>query len=605
MAWWTLITWLLIGVILVPLTSGVLGSLVFRGDRMIVADEEILAWLVTPTGLGYILLIAGLTVIGAVFRYAGIFHILTNDVKNESEPVRNTLLKLLPDLPALFKLCLITAGTAMIILIPVLGGLAGIYGIWLTEFDINYYWYVRPHEFWVAVAAAGIWLLICTAILLWLVLRSLPALPAYLDGHRPVRRALAQSWSNTKGRAVRFLWLLLLCLIAWFLIRTLSHALLYTATGLTADLLSARITSITPVLLVTGLYALLSFLLDLVISFIGFSLTAIVLTKFYYEHTDLHSVAPAIPLGVSRLPGRVASLARRWLYPQRAVPVLVILLLPGIGAGSWWLSQAPDEPGYTVTAHRAGAFLGPENTLYALVRTIETKAEYAEIDVQTTRDGEVVVWHDADLKRMTGDTRSLKAVSYDEIKDLVQGPDSDIPDEERRVATLDDFLERSRDRIKLNIELKYYGPDSELARKTVERVQAHDMEDQVIIMSFDRNAIRKVQQLAPEIPVGYLATVAIGDLTRLPVDFLAVPRPVATEPFIRSAQARDMEVHVWIINNVVHMLDVALRGADSIITDAPDVAMELREELSELTAGERLLLRFRPTLEMIGEGIEN
>ncbi len=597
MAWWTLITWLLIGVILVPLTTGVLGSLVFRGDRMIIADEEILSWLATPLGLGYILLVAGLTVIGAVFRYAGIFHIITNDLKNQSEPVRNTLLKLLPDLPALFKLCLKTAGTAMIILIPVLAGLAGVYWIWLTEFDINYYWYARPDEFWMAAAAAGIWLLFCTAILLWLALRSLPALPAYLDGHRPVRRALAQSWANTKGRAVRFLWLLLLCLIAWFLIRTFSHALLYSATGFTADVLSARITSITPVLLLAGLYALLSFLLDVAISFIGFSLTAIVLTKFYYEQTDLHSVAPAVPLGVSRLPSRAASFARKWVYPQRAVPVLIILLLPGIGAGSWWLSQAPDEPGYTVTAHRAGAFLGPENTLYAMERTIETGAEYVEIDVQTTRDGEVVVFHDADLKRMTGDSRRIKEVSYDEIKDLVQGGDADIPDGERRIATLDDFLEHSKDRIKLNIELKYYGSDPELARKTVERVQAHDMEDQVIIMSFDRSAIREVQQLAPEIPTGYLATVAIGDLTRVPVDFLAVPRPVATEPFIRSAQNRDMEVHVWTINNVVHMIDVALRGADSIITDAPDVAMELREELSELTAGERLLLRFRPGLE--------
>lgn len=205
---------------------------------------------------------------------------------------------------------------------------------------------------------------------------------------------------------------------------------------------------------------------------------------------------------------------------------------------------------------------------------------------------------------MTGDTRRLENVRYDEIKDLVQGTDDEIPDEKRRIATLDEFLERSEDRIKLNIELKYYGPDPELARKTAERVQAHNMEDQTIIMSFDMDAIREVQQLAPEIPTGYLATVAMGDLTRMPVDFLAVPRPLASEPFIRNAHRRNKEVHVWTINTLPGMLDVALRGADSIITDAPDVAMEFRNELSELTAGERLLLRFRPTLEIIGEGIE-
>lgn len=605
MAWWTLISWVLIAVILVPLTTGALGSMVFRGDRLTLVNEEILNWLMTPAGLGYILIFAGLTVIGTVFRYAGLFHILTDHLKGQSVPVRQTLLKLLPDLPALFQLCLKTAGAALIFLLPILAGLGVIYWIWLTEFDINYYLYVQPQEWWNAIIAAGLWLLLMTVTLLYLVIRSLPALPAYLDGYRPVRKALAKSWAYTKGRAVRFLWLLLLCLAAWFLVRFVAHTLLFTFAGLSVDLTAAYITSLTPVLLLTGLYALLSFLLDVVISFLGFSLTAIVLTKFYYEQTDLHSVAPPVPLGISKLPAKAASLARNWLYPKRAVPVLAILLLPGIGAGSWWLSQAPDETGFTVSAHRAGAFLATENTIAALERTIETGADYAEIDVRTTRDGEVVVFHDADLKRMTGDTRRLENVRYDEIKDLVQGTDDEISDEKRRIATLDEFLERSEDRIKLNIELKYYGPDPELARKTAERVQAHNMEDQTIIMSFDMDAIREVQQLAPEIPTGYLATVAMGDLTRMPVDFLAVPRPLASEPFIRNAHRRNKEVHVWTINTLPGMLDVALRGADSIITDAPDVAMEFRNELSELTAGERLLLRFRPTLEMIGEGIEN
>lgn len=600
MMWWTLLSWLLIAVILVPLTTAMLSSFVFRGDHIMIANEDILTWLLNPVGITYLVITAGLTIIGAVFRFAGLFHILSGVRIGKDVSVQQVLYNLLPDLPALFRLCIKSAGTAILVILPLLVGPVLCYLIWLTDHDINYYLYAQPAEWQYALIGSGIWAALWGISALYLLLRSLPALPAFLDGHRPVRSALKKSWECTRGQAAKFLWLLLICLLGWFLLRLIAQSAIFLGSAFLVDAAFRYFESVTPVLLATGFYALITFTTDIIISFIGFSVTAIVLIDFYFNQTGLHQQAPKVTYSFSKLPSKTAANIRKWLQPIRSLPVLLFLFVAGAGVSFGLIHQIPEERSFTVTAHRAGMFLGPENTLYTLERAIETGADYAEIDVLSTRDDELIVVHDADLKRLTGDPRNVAEVRYDEIADLVQGGDqyAHIPDEERRIATLDQFLERSKDRIKLNIEPKYYGPDPGLAPKLVERVRHYGMEDQVIIMSFNRTAVDTVRQLAPDIKTGYLATVAFGNPTRLPVDFLAVPLPIASEAFIRSAHQRGLEVHVWTLNTAGTILQAAQRGADSIITDDPELAIRIREELEALTPAERVLLSFRPHLDL-------
>ncbi len=597
MAWWTLLSWVLIAVILVPLTSGFLSYITFSGDRIMVANEDILRWMLTPMGIFYLFMTAGLAVIGAVFRYAGLFFITREDLYRRKVSLQDILLQLLPDLPSLFRLCLKSAAAGILMLIPLVAGAGIFYLIFLTEHDINYYLYQQPAEWQYALIATGIWAAIWGAGLLYLLLRSLPALPAFLDGHRPVKSALNKSWSSTKGYATRFLLLLLMCFVIWFLIRFVMQSLLFAVGAFTIDAAFAYFDSLTPLLLITASYALTGLIVDIVISFIGFSFASVILTEFYYKESGLHRSAPAVIPGLTKIPAKAIKFTKRWMQPMRAMSLLTLAAILGAGVGLGILYQTPEERSFTVTAHRAGAFLAPENSLAALERAIDAGSDYVEIDVQTTKDGEVVVTHDADLKRLTGDPRRIDEVNYSDIQHLVKETDMDIPEEERRIATLDQFLERSKDRVKLNIELKYYGPDPELAGRTIERVRNHDMADQVVIMSFDWEAVNEVQRLAPEIPTGYVASVAFGDLTRLPVDFLAIPMPLANESFIRSAQDRDLEIHIWTINTLEGMLDAAQRGADSIITDDPVLALQLRKELENLSPPERLLLSLRPQLE--------
>jgi glycerophosphoryl diester phosphodiesterase len=245
-----------------------------------------------------------------------------------------------------------------------------------------------------------------------------------------------------------------------------------------------------------------------------------------------------------------------------------------------------------IVAHRAGPSPSPENTLAALERGIAAGADWAEIDVQLTQDHVPVVVHDVDLMRVAGNPRRISRVDYRDVTGLVQRPDDGTPPSERRIATLEDFLERARGRIGLVLELKYYGWDPGLAAEVAGVLRESGTEDGVMVMSLELRAVRQLRRMEMEAPVGYAAAAAVGDATRLPVDFLSLSRRAATPSLMRSARRRGIGVHVWTVNRAPEMAEVIQEGADGLVTDRPGLAVRVREELEGMTAVSRLLLRF-------------
>ena len=113
-----------------------------------------------------------------------------------------------------------------------------------------------------------------------------------------------------------------------------------------------------------------------------------------------------------------------------------------------------------------------------------------------------------------------------------------------------------------------------------------------MIISLSLQAIEQVRSLWPELPTGYLSSVSLGSLSRLPVTALALSRQRSTAPVIREAHARGLEVYVWTVNDAGGMIEMIGRGADGIITDDAIVAARVRDELQSLTSTEFVLLRF-------------
>ena len=100
----------------------------------------------------------------------------------------------------------------------------------------------------------------------------------------------------------------------------------------------------------------------------------------------------------------------------------------------------------------------------------------------------------------------------------------------------------------------------------------------------------RAQQLRPDWPVGLLTAVALGDLTKLEVDFYAVASSIATGRFIRNVHGLDREVYVWTVNEPVQMAAMMGLGIDNIITDEPALARSVLEERAEMNQIERLIL---------------
>jgi glycerophosphoryl diester phosphodiesterase len=593
MAGWTVLVWASVAILLGPLSSFLLGWQVLRGPGVVVGNEALLVWLLTPRGVLWTLLAGGLTLLGGVVRYAGLFHIVTDDLSGHRPTVRRAALHLVPRLPAIFRLSLVAAAAGVAVTAILIAGLAAVRVLFLAEFDINYYLAGRPREWRYALVAASAWTGLWLVGALFVLGRTVLAIPAYLDGHQPLRVAFARARERGRRQKPRLFRVLGLAAGVWLVGRLAAHSAYYAAGSATVAWVASVSSSLRPVVLATASYGAVLFALDAVIGFLGFSLVATVLTKFYFEDTDLHAVAPPAPT-LRQLPWRLMRRARPWLRPRRLLPLAAVLAALSAGASGILLQRVPVPARVEIIAHRAGPPPAPENTLAALERSILAGADHAEIDVQRTRDGVVVVVHDADLMRVAGDPRRIADVTYPELAGVVQRPDDGSPPEERRVATLDDFLERARGRIGLSIELKYYGPDPGLAPAVVERVRASAMEGEIVVMSLSVEAVEQLARAAPDLTIGYVSAAAVGDPTRLPVSFLAVSRAAATPRLLRSARERGVSIQVWTINRSTVMAELIERGVDGLITDDPALAVRVRDEMLELSTASRLLLRFRP-----------
>ncbi len=597
MAAWTLLVWGAVVVVLGPLSSGLLARRFLLGEARVVGNEDLLGWALTPGGSLYILLGGGLMLVAAVVRYAGLFQIVSSDLEGRRVDLVRTAVELAPRVPALFRLCVAAVVACLLALLPLAAGLGGVYAWLLAEHDINYYLTAAPPAWRLALWLGGAWTALWLAGALFLLGRSLLALPLCLDlgalgGSHSLSGALGTSWERTRGSGVRLLRLVLVAAVGWALARMLAGGAFYLAGVTTLDWLAGWAPSLRVMAAGTFLYLAGSIALDAVMGFLGFSFLATLLTGYYHRDTDLQREALP-PAGVREMRLRAARVARRWLRPARLLPAAGLVLLVSLGASGLLVETTPGPSSVVISAHRGGPPPAPENTLAAMERSIEAGAHYAEIDVQRTRDGVVVLLHDVDLMRVAGDPRRPSETSFEELAEVVKLPDDGSLPQERRLTTLGEFLERARGRIGLNIELKYYGWDPELAPAVVDEVRAREMEDEVVLMSLKLASVEQLRRLAPELTVGYVSTVAVGDVTGLPVDFLAVPAIRVSSRLLRDARERGVEIHAWTVNDPSQMADLMERGVDGIITDDPALAVRVQDEVAGLSATARLLLQVR------------
>lgn len=246
-----------------------------------------------------------------------------------------------------------------------------------------------------------------------------------------------------------------------------------------------------------------------------------------------------------------------------------------------------------ITAHRGGAWKAPENTISALQYTIDSGADYAEVDVQETKDGELILLHDDSLKRTAGVKKNVWDMTLKQIEKLDAGASFHKKFRGEKIPEFTEVLKFCKGRLDLNIEIKYNGKNKGIVNKVVRAIKENHFEDHCVVTSMNYQFLKQIKKIAPEIRTGYIMTMTYGGVQGMEAaDFFSVKHTYVDEKFVTQAHALGKEVYVWTVNykgDAKRMLDI---GADNIITDEPIMVRKVQNRESGSSTGYVELLKY-------------
>lgn len=566
------------------LTAAVTGPLLAAGLTLLlrltgntaVTNQDIAAFLLRPIGLVG-LLSAGAIVTAVLFvEWAGLFELLDIIGAGGRRTATITLVRSMRKLPHFAVLGLLQLGIGAIVAVPFAAALFVLQKLFLGSHDINYYLAGHLGELAPALLIAVPILLIFALVALRLYLQWIFALPlVMLDGVSP-RQALRDSKALTRGYKLRIAVALGIWWVICLIFLGLAGAMVRWIGGLLLDIRPPRL---------AGQLALLSVVAagHLVLGFVFSSIGVTGHIALAWRFFRLARPRQAAPAAVDAGGYRFRSLV--WI----GLAAFVLL----IGVGAFRLVRVPTDPRpVAVMAHRGASHYAPENTRASIRWAIKAEADGAEIDVQTTADGVVVLLHDGDLMRVANDPRRLADLTYAELKYIDVGTHFDPRFSSERAPTLAQAMDATRGKIELNIEVKYNGPNPGLPAAVVEVIRRKKFAGHCVISSLNAAGAAEVKELMPELKVGVITAAYIGDLAGADWDFISAERGVATRSFVKSVHRRGKEIYVWTVNDPDQMVRFITLGVDGILTDDPATCRRLVDDYEDLTDPERLLLAF-------------
>jgi glycerophosphoryl diester phosphodiesterase len=576
--------------LLTPLIGILLRLLIRRTGQTAIADVDIALFFFTTKSGSLALLLVGALIIGVTaLEQACLMTIVLGALRGSHVRVRDGIAHGAARAFTILRLTAMIVVRVLVIVAPFAAAIGVTYWAFLRGHDINYYLTHRPPEFTRAVAIAGV-IAVGLAVALartaasWLLVLPL----VVFEGVLPFR-AFAESARRMQGRRTTAA----LTVAAW----ATAAIALPIAVAWVAHVAGRAIAPI-----VRGsIGGLLVFVGGLAVGWGVAALAVGVVTAASFAWIVVRSYAADGGAAAARLPERTGDELTveggRWHLSFRAsAGLLVGALILASGAAYAVLRHAWTDRPVTIFAHRGAAAEAPENTLAAFRLAGEQRTDYVELDVQESLDGVVVVAHDADLMKVGGSPLKIWEGTAEQLASVDIGSYAGPQFSSERVPTLAQALATCKGVSRVDIELKYYGHNERLEERVVELVEAAGMQDAIVTMSLSRDMVEKMKRLRPAWTSGLLSAKAIGDLSGVRADFLAVEKGMATRRFIRRAHRAGKPVYVWTLDDPARMVRMMGLGVDGIITNRPGVAREVVERYARMSEAERLFLFVMTTL---------
>lgn len=239
-------------------------------------------------------------------------------------------------------------------------------------------------------------------------------------------------------------------------------------------------------------------------------------------------------------------------------------------------------------AHRGFSGMYPENSPLAFrMATEKTNADGIESDVHISKDGQLVIFHDASVERTSNGTGFIRDLTYAQLLELDIGAWKSPEFAGQHIWTLGQLLDFCREaRMLLNLELKNYEVFYDgLEQRVIDEICARGMQEQVFVSSFNHISMHRFKDLCPEIETGLLYDKPLLDMEHYllpsnadnmhPRYMLLQYQPELMDLF----HSRGMKVNTWTVNDEADMRDMIHRGVDGIISNYPDLLCRVADQI--------------------------
>jgi glycerophosphoryl diester phosphodiesterase len=231
-------------------------------------------------------------------------------------------------------------------------------------------------------------------------------------------------------------------------------------------------------------------------------------------------------------------------------------------------------------AHRGAAGYAPENTIAGFDLAVDMKTDYIEIDVQRSKDGELVVIHDTTVDRTTDGTGRVGDLTLQQLQSLDAGSWKGDSFAGESIPTFDEILERYHGKVGILIELKapepYPGIEEQVAEALIERNLDQAQNEKIIIQSFNFQSMKKMDQLLPKVPIGVLTSNRTHTTQEALKEFSTYAEwfnpsyGIVTEEVVDKVHGLDMQIGSWTVRSQEAADFLFDMNVDAIITDYPD-----------------------------------
>jgi glycerophosphoryl diester phosphodiesterase len=256
-----------------------------------------------------------------------------------------------------------------------------------------------------------------------------------------------------------------------------------------------------------------------------------------------------------------------------------------------------------VIAHQGGELLAPSNTMAAFSQAVEIGVDVLETDIHMTMDGHLVAIHDPTVDRTTNGQGAVAEMTLEEIQRLDAGyhfvdleGNYSYRNQGVYIPTVEELF-KAYPGTRMEIEIKDTNPQEkyeEIARKLWELTEQYNRQDSLLVASFDQEILKTFNRFSE----GKVALVGgRQEITRFVVlhklfarnlykpeaDTFQVPLQesifdLTNQRLIRDAQRSGVQMHYWTIDDKETMAYLLDRGADGILTNRPDLLLELLSE---------------------------